>query len=119
MKKVHISASREYDVLVERGLLDRSGELIKEATGSKKAVIISGDIVFPLYGERLKGSLEAAGIDTQVFVLPHGEQSKTLANYARILEFLSEKRLSRSDVLVALGGGVTGEWTSEGRANAA
>ena len=111
MKKVHISASREYDVLVERGLLDKSGELIKAATGSKKAVIISGDIVFPLYGERLKSSLEAAGMEAEVFVLPHGEQSKTLAYYGRILEFLSEKHLSRSDVLVALGGGVTGDIT--------
>ena len=50
MKKLLISASRSYEVLVERGLLDRSGELIKAAAGSKKAVIISGDIVFPLYG---------------------------------------------------------------------
>ena len=111
MKKVHISASRDYDVLVERGLLDRSGELIKEATGSKKAAIISGDIVFPLYGERLKRSLEAAGMETEVFVLPHGEQSKTLANYGNILEFLSRKHFGRSDVLVALGGGVTGDIT--------
>ena len=111
MKKVHISASREYDVLVKRGLLDRGGELIKAATGSKKVVVISGDIVFPLYGERLKRSLEAAGMETETFILPHGEQSKTLANYAAILEFLSEKRLSRSDVLVALGGGVTGDIT--------
>ena len=111
MKKLLISASRSYEVLVERGLLDRSGELIKAAAGSKKAVIISGDIVFPLYGQRLKRSLEAAGMETEVFVLPHGEQSKTLAYYGRILEFLSEKHLSRSDVLVALGGGVTGDIT--------
>ena len=111
MKKVHISASRDYDVLVERGLLDKSGELIKEATGSKKAAIISGDIVFPLYGERLKRSLEAAGMETEVFVLPHGEQSKTLANYGNILEFLSRKHFGRSDVLVAMGGGVTGDIT--------
>ena len=45
MRTVRVSASREYEVLVERGLLSRCGELVKAATKAKKAVVIAGDIV--------------------------------------------------------------------------
>ena len=44
-------------------------------------------------------------------MLPHGEQAKTLENYGRLLEFLSRNHITRTDVLVALGGGVTGDLT--------
>jgi 3-dehydroquinate synthase len=108
---VHVSASREYDVMVERGLLPKSGQLIKNATGAKKAVIIAGDIVYPLYGDIVKRSLESAGIETLSFILPHGEQHKNLDSYGKILQFLSENHLTRTDTLVALGGGVTGDIT--------
>ena len=111
MRSVHITASREYDVLVERGLLDRCGERIKAVTQAKKAVVVAGDIVYPLYGQRVEQSLKAAGFDVLHYVLPHGEQAKTLENYGKLLEFLSRNHITRTDVLVALGGGVTGDLT--------
>ena len=111
MKTVHISASKEYDVLVGSGLLDEAGERIRAVTRAKTAVIISGDNVFPIYGERVAASLRAAGFRVLSYVIPHGEQSKCLAVYGQLLAFLSENRLNRSDVLVALGGGVTGDLT--------
>lgn len=111
MIQIHVSASREYEVLVERGLLSQSGKLVKDATGARKAVLIAGDLVFPLYGERVKRSLESAGLTVDCFILPHGEQYKNLASYEKLLEFLSRNHMSRSDVLVALGGGVTGDLT--------
>lgn len=109
MKTVRVSASKSYDVLIASGLLPESGRLIRSATGAGRALVVSGDIVWPLYGERLKSSLEAAGIDSLNFVLPHGEQAKNLENYGRILDFLSRNHMSRGDVLIALGGGVTGD----------
>ena len=111
MRSVHITASREYDVLVERGLLSRCGELVKAATKAKKAVVIAGDIVYPLYGAQVEQSLKAAGFEVLHYVLPHGEQAKTLENYGKLLEFLSRNHITRTDVLVALGGGVTGDLT--------
>lgn len=111
MRKVHITASREYDVLVERGLLDRCGERIKAVTRAKKAVVVAGDIVYPLYGQRVERSLAEAGLEVLHYVLPHGEQAKTLENYGKLLEFLSRSHITRTDVLVALGGGVTGDLT--------
>ena len=111
MRTVHVSASREYEVLVERGLLSRCGELVRAATRAKKAVVIAGDIVYPLYGQRVEQSLKAAGLEVLHYVLPHGEQAKTLENYGKLLEFLSRNHITRTDVLVALGGGVTGDLT--------
>ena len=76
MRSVHITASREYDVLVERGLLSRCGELVKAATKAKKAVVIAGDIVYPLYGARVEQSLKAAGFEVLHYVLPHGSRPR-------------------------------------------
>ena len=111
MMTVHVSASREYDVLIGRGLLDSLGEVVRAATKAQTAVVIAGDRVFPLYGARAMASLEAVGLRTLTYVIPHGEQHKTLETYGSLLRFLSENRLTRTDVLIALGGGVTGDLT--------
>ena len=109
MKSIHIHASKSYDVLVGRGLLRTAGTHIAAVTGSACAAVISDDCVFRLYGEALCASLEAAGLRTVHHVFPRGEGSKNLLEYAKILNFLAENRVTRSDVLVALGGGVTGD----------
>ena len=111
MKAIHISASREYEVLIGPGLIAGAGRYIREASGARLAAVISDDSVFPLYGERLQGSLGAAGFDTLRFVFPHGESSKTLGTYGELMSFLARSRVSRSDLLVALGGGVVGDVT--------
>lgn len=111
MTEIMISASKEYSVLIERGLLDRAGELMAACLKGCRAVIVSDDNVFPLYGERLETSLEKADIQVRRFVVPHGERSKSLACYGELLGFLSENHFSRADALVALGGGVVGDLT--------
>ena len=111
MKTIPISASRDYDVLIASGLLDQAGEHLRAVSRAETAVIVSGDRVFPLYGERVKRSLEGAGFRVLSFVFPHGEEHKTLETYAALLNFLCAHHLTRSDVLVALGGGVTGDLT--------
>ena len=109
MRSIHIKASREYDVLVERGLLDRAGELLREVSAPGMAAIVSDDTVYALYGERTVKALEKAGYRVHSFTFPAGEGSKNLSTYADVLHFLGEHRFSRSDVVVALGGGVTGD----------
>ena len=106
MRSIHIKASREYDVLVERGLLDRAGELLREVSAPGMAAIVSDDTVYALYGERTVKALEKAGYRVHSFTFPAGEGSKNLSTYADVLHFLGEHRFSRSDVVVALGGGV-------------
>ena len=111
MRRVEIRASRRYAALIETGLLERAGQLLREKTAAETVCIVSGQQVWPLYGQRLERSLQAAGFRTLCFVHPSGEQYKNLKTYGELLEFLAEQGLSRSDLLLSLGGGVTGDLT--------
>ena len=110
MTTIHVTASRDYDVLVQPGLLDDAGAQIAQVLGTgRTAAIVSGETVAGLYAARLAASLTRAGFRTVTFTYPGGEHCKTLATYAALLDFLAAHRLSRSDLIVALGGGVTGD----------
>ena len=109
MNTIHIAASREYDVLIGRGLLSELGARCAEVLDGRTAALISDDSVFALYGKQAAESLEKAGFRVVRFVFPHGETSKNLTVYGRILNFLCENYLSRNDFVVALGGGVVGD----------
>ena len=109
MKTVRISTSKSYDVLIGRGILQDSGSLIRNISKAKTAAIITDDIVNSLYADTLEASLQAAGFETVKFVFLNGEKSKNIETYSQILEFLAENRLTRSDLIVALSGGVAGD----------
>ena len=110
MKTIHVTASREYDVVIGAGLLDECGGRIAAAVpGAEKAVVCTDSTVYPLYAGRVAGSLKTAGFAVLEYVFPAGERSKTLDTWQQMLAFLAENRVSRSDVVVALGGGVTGD----------
>lgn len=109
MKEIHVSASREYDVLVGRGLLEQAGAFAARVGKPCRAAILSDDTVDALYGAAVAASMERAGFSTVRFVFPHGERSKSLETFGKALNFLAEQRLSRSDLVVALGGGVVGD----------
>lgn len=107
---VHVStASRAYDVHVVPGILDRAGELIAQTAGGEHALVISETNVAPLYLSRVTTSLEKAGYQVDSHVFPAGEASKRAHTWADCLEAAAEAGLTRDDVIVALGGGVTGD----------
>lgn len=111
MEKITVKASGSYDVLVGRGLLKNCGEYVKTVTKASKLAIISDDSVNSLYGDTAAQSLSSNGFEVCRFVFPHGEQSKNVETLAKIWNFLCENNITRSDCLVALGGGVTGDMT--------
>ena len=111
MNTIHVTASNSYDVLVGAGLLDKAGEYAAALTHAACAAVVSDDTVFPLYGETVCRSLRAAGLRVVTFVFPHGERSKNIGTFSQILNFLAENRLTRTDLVVALGGGVVGDVT--------
>ena len=111
MKTVTVSASRRYDILIERGLLRRAGELVRGVTNAGTVMLVSDDSVWPLYGETVQKSLADAGFSVCRFVFPHGEGSKCAKTYLALLDALCENRLTRADAVVALGGGVAGDLT--------
>jgi len=109
MTIINVAASKVYDVIIKNGILDDLGERITGLFGRCTAVIISDDNVFPLYGERVRKALKKWDLKVLELVLPNGEKSKSIATYAEVMKFLAENKVSRSDVIVALGGGVIGD----------
>ena len=109
MHTVTVSASRPYAVHIGGGLLDRAGELLAGATKSRRCAVVTDSAVGPLYGDRVLAALERAGFAPLRFTFPAGERSKNLSTYGQILDFFAKNRLTRSDLAVALGGGVTGD----------
>ena len=110
MKKITVKASREYEIIIDKGLIDRAGEYCLCALGKPcRALVLTDDNVAPLYLDRVKASLDKGGFEVNEFLIPHGEPSKSTESLVEILEFMAQCRLTRSDILVALGGGVVGD----------
>lgn len=111
MKTITVNASQTYDILIENGILDSCGAIIREKTKAQKIAVITDDTVDSLYGERTVKSLTDAGFDVVKFVFPHGEKSKCADTLVEIYNFLCENSITRTDCLAALGGGVVGDIT--------
>lgn len=109
MRTVTVNASRVYDIIIDKGILDRAGELSLKVKKACRAVILTDSNVASLYSERLERSLSAAGFTPLRFVIPAGEASKSAESYLSLLSFLAQNRITRSDCLFALGGGVVGD----------
>lgn len=111
MNSVSVNASESYDVIIGRGLIAFCGEYVKNVTSARHFAIVSDDNVDKLYGDIAEKSLKAQGFEACRFVFPHGEASKCSAVLNDIYMFLSENHITRSDCLIALGGGVVGDIT--------
>ncbi len=110
MRKVTVSASESYDIFIGSGVLDRVGEQIaKVFPKTEKVFLLSDDTVFSLYGKKVCDRITEAGYLLSNYVVPHGEASKSTENFVKVLEALAEAGLTKTDLLVALGGGVVGD----------
>ncbi len=109
MQKIHVKASGEYDVLIGSNLICKIGEFINGVIPLCKIAIVTDDIVNALYSEVVEKSLTSCGYQVVKYVFPNGESSKNLTTYGKILNFFAENGLSRTDAVVALGGGVVGD----------
>ena len=111
MTAVEVSASKRYQVEIGSGLLPELGQRVAALGNVKKVCIVSDSNVWPLYGAAADASLHASDLETCAFVFPAGESSKNGETFLQLLNFLAENHLTRSDMLVALGGGVVGDLT--------
>ena len=111
MQTIHVKASTEYDVLIGEHFLSDTGDYVKKIHRTCKAALITDDKVDSLYGETVTRSLEKSGFSVCKFVFQNGEQSKSTETFLQILEFLATEKLTRGDLLIALGGGVVGDIT--------
>ena len=104
--KIDIPVSQPYRVDIAPGLLDDLGRYVSSGTA---ALVVTEDHVAPLLLERACRALRAAGVRAVPAILPAGEETKSLAQYAALLHKLAEAGLTRADTVVALGGGVIGD----------
>ena len=106
---ITVAASGTYDIVVGQGLLSATGSLLAGRHKACKIMVITDDQVAPLYAATVEDSLHQAGFDVCRYTFPHGEQSKNMNTLVDILETLASRQFTRTDLLVALGGGVTGD----------
>ncbi len=109
LKKIRVNASKSYDVFIGKNILRDTGEIISSVLPKSKIALITDDIVDGLYSSVVMYSLEKAGYSVVKFTFANGEQSKNLSVYGEILSFLASNEFTRSDAVVALGGGVVGD----------
>lgn len=109
MKKLTVNVNDKYDILIEKGLIKKAGELTKTVLSGKKLVLVSDTNVYPIYGDDVKSSLEAEGYDVYTYIFEAGEASKTTKTVIDMVEFMAQNELTREDGVVALGGGVCGD----------
>ena len=101
---------REYDILIQRGLLAQAGERARAVLPrARRLAVVNDSNVAPLYSEAVTGSLNAAGFDCRLFTVPAGEESKNPRQLAELWEGFMDFGLTRTDGVIALGGGVVGD----------
>jgi len=105
------TADASYEVRIEFGALRNLANFPGRSIGSdvRKVVVVSNKKVFGLYGDALVESLRSSGCRSFVHLIGDGERFKNIKTLQDILEFLSTNELSRTDVLISLGGGVVGD----------
>ena len=101
---------REYDILIGRGLLAQAGERVRPVLPrARKLAVVTDSQVGPLYSKTVLDSLEASGFEVRLFPVPAGEESKNPSQLAQLWEGFMDFGLTRTDAVIALGGGVVGD----------
>lgn len=108
MKQITVQLKENsYNIIIQSGALANVAELLH--TKAEKIFVISDDNVEKLYLHLLIDNLKAYGFNVGKFVFPSGEKSKTLQTVSSIYEKMAEFALTRSDLVIAFGGGVVGD----------
>lgn len=97
-----------YPIYIENNILSQAASYLTDIFSGKRIIIISDDNVYPLYGERLTENLSLS-YECHHLILPHGEATKNFQSLPLIYSAMLEAKISRSDLVIALGGGVIGD----------
>ena len=97
-----------YPIYIEPHILDQALSYVEEVFSGRRIMIISDDQVYPLYGTALKNRLETR-YECYHLELPHGEATKNFNTLPVLYGAMLDAGISRSDLVIALGGGVIGD----------
>ena len=106
---IHVEASRSYDIHIGRGILAGLGDFLRPLLSDCRLAVLTDSNVDALYGNAIMEHLGAAGYNACKYVIPAGEASKCADNLLAFLNFMAAAYLTRSDAVVAFGGGVVGD----------
>jgi 3-dehydroquinate synthase len=109
LRTIHVETGIPYDIFIERGIIDHCGEYVKRLSTADKVTVITDSNVATHYQWRVRNSLEEQGFKVNTHIFPAGEESKTLDSIADMYSSLADFGMTRKDIVVALGGGVTGD----------
>lgn len=108
--QIEVKTDRPYTVTVANGALSQAGALIRPLKKpGAQVMLISDSNVMPLYGSQVEASLQAAGFPVTRHVFPAGEEHKQLSTVGAMYQALAGHGFTRTDLVVTLGGGVTGD----------
>lgn len=101
---------REYDILIASGILTRTGaECRKVLPKTSRILLVTDSNVAPLYGKTVEESLTESGFTVRTVVIPAGEPSKNADNLVLLWNEAMRFGITRTDAVIALGGGVVGD----------
>ena len=100
---------RSYPILIEKGLINKVGYEVQKIFKGKKIFILTDENVNNIYGEKVKSLLENVGYEVKKLVLKPGEETKSYSSVEGIYNKLLDFKISRSDLIITLGGGVIGD----------
>ena len=109
IKEIKVDCGAPYSVFIKNGILSRAAEYICDGIKAERYCIVSDDNVAPIYANALRSALEEKGVEVYLYVFAHGEGQKTLSTVGEIVEYLAGSSFTRSDCLIALGGGIVGD----------
>ncbi len=109
MNTVTVNASKSYEIHIGSNLLSTIGTKVAKLGNVQRVCIVSDTNVYPIYGTVVCDSLHQSGFSVVSYVFPSGEENKNATTYLDLVNFLAENQITRSDLIIALGGGVVGD----------
>lgn len=106
---IKVKASKSYDVLVCHNQLTEIGSVLAERFEPCKIAILTDNIVDALYADIVISSLENSGFQCIKHTIPNGEISKNMDSVLGFINLMAKEQITRSDMVLALGGGVVGD----------
>lgn len=111
MQIVDINCSKKYQIIIEKGIMKNLGNILNDYRDVNKFCIITDSNVASIYNEKIKGIMSKCNAEIIYYTIEPGETSKSGEVYLNVMEFLAKNQFTRTDMLVALGGGVVGDLT--------
>lgn len=101
--------SHRYEVLIGSDLISRAGAYLAPVLPQKRVVVVTDETVAALHLPRLMAALAETGFETRAFIVPVGEESKSLTRYASLVNDILDHGIERQTAVIGLGGGVVGD----------